>query len=77
MNARDKIRKDALNKAFDTAFANTRRAGAANRRHPAEVTSDRLGQHSADYYDLMDGEERDALALVRHALQEIADGIRS
>lgn len=48
-----------------------------DRRHPCQVTSDRLSDHSARYNDLLDGRERDALALVRHVLEEIADGARS
>lgn len=46
------------------------------RRHPAEVTLCRLGQHSIDYYDLLDGNEREAIGLVINALDEIAEGRR-
>lgn len=46
------------------------------RRHPAEVTSDRLGDHYEAYYDLMSGAELDALSRVRQVLEEIADGTR-
>lgn len=46
------------------------------RRHPAEVTLCRLGQHSIDYYDLLSLDEREAIGLVIHALDEIAEGKR-
>ena len=46
------------------------------RRHPAEVTSDRLGDAVTDWYDLMTGSERDAIAEVRQVLEEIAEGTR-
>ena len=42
------------------------------RRHPAEVTSDRLADHYEKWYDRMDGRERDAIALVRGMLERIA-----
>lgn len=46
------------------------------RRHPAEVTADRLSDAYERYYDLMDGAEREALSHVAHALREIAEGKR-
>lgn len=42
------------------------------RRHPAEVTSDRLGQHYADWYDILTPHEREAISRVRDALENIA-----
>lgn len=47
-----------------------------HRRHPAEVTSDRLGQHYEDYLDKLTRNEREAISDVRWALQEIAEGNR-
>lgn len=44
-----------------------------HRRHPCEVTSDRLADHVEQYYDKFTGAERDALSLVRHVLEQIAD----
>ena len=48
-----------------------------SRRHPAEVTSDRLGDAAVRWHPLMTGSERDALATVRFVLEEIADGTRT
>ena len=45
----------------------------ASRRHPAEVTSDRLGDHYERWVDRLTGEERDAISLVRFALERIAE----
>lgn len=44
------------------------------RRHPAEVTADRLGDHLDKWPDAFDGAGRDAIAQIRHVLQQIADG---
>jgi len=44
------------------------------RRHPAEVTSDRLLDAYERWYDHFTGEQRDAIGEIRHVLQEIADG---
>lgn len=46
------------------------------RRHPAEVTADRLTQHAEEYVDKLDGQERDDFGIVIHILQEIAEGNR-
>jgi len=43
------------------------------RRHPAEVTADRLGDHYEKWWDRMSGAERDALSLTRFVLQRIAE----
>ncbi len=45
-----------------------RDAPTKGRRHPAEVTADRLGDHLIRYGDDLDGATRDAFALVRHVL---------
>jgi hypothetical protein len=46
---------------------------AGHKRHPAEVTSDRLGDHYGRWHERLSGEELDAISLVRFALQRIAD----
>jgi hypothetical protein len=46
------------------------------RRHPADVTADRLIDQSEKYNDWLDGYEKDALGLVVNALREIAEGRR-
>ncbi len=43
------------------------------RRHPPEVTSHRLLLTYEKWWDRMDGDEREALSFVRHALERIAD----
>jgi hypothetical protein len=42
-------------------------------RHRCEVTADRLGDDLTRYPDAFDGAARDAVALVRHILQDIAE----
>jgi hypothetical protein len=49
---------------------------AMARRHPAEVTSDRLAEASERWHDKLTGDERDMIGRVRHALYEIAEGAR-
>jgi hypothetical protein len=68
---------DARTKRIRAAFTSALAATPRGRRHPAEVTSDRLGDASATWGDLMSGQELDALALVRQALEEIANGTRT
>lgn len=46
---------------------------AGYKRHPAEVTSDRLLTDYERWYDRLSGNERDAISLTRYALQRIAD----
>lgn len=46
------------------------------KRHPAEVTSDRLADASERYYDKLTGEERDMISRIRTALEDIAEGAR-
>lgn len=43
------------------------------RRHPAEVTSDRLAEHLERWYDTTDGHLRDQIAAVRDWLERVAD----
>lgn len=44
------------------------------RRHPAEVTCDRLGEHYEEYFDDLTAGERDAISTIREALERIAEG---
>jgi hypothetical protein len=71
-------RKKQLGSIIDEALAGSRKdAPRSEKRHPAEVTSDRLGDAASKWNHLMTGGERDALAQVRQVLAEIADGTRS
>lgn len=45
-------------------------------RHPAEVTSERLADAAERWNDKFTGDERDMIGMIRHALNEIADGER-
>lgn len=42
-------------------------------RHPAEVTSDRLGDHLTRWHDRMTPGERDEFSRVRDVLERIAE----
>ena len=44
------------------------------RRHPCEVTADRLGDHYERYYDRMTGSEREQLSQVKYTLEQLARG---
>jgi hypothetical protein len=46
------------------------------KRHPCEVTADRLKEHYERHYDLLDGRERDDISHVIFVLEEIAVGGR-
>jgi hypothetical protein len=46
------------------------------RRHPAEVTSDRLADALDKWPDAFSPRDRDAVAHVRQVLEEIAEGVR-
>lgn len=46
------------------------------RRHPAEVTSDRLAEALDRWPDAFDGADRDAIGHLRFLLEEIADSAR-
>jgi hypothetical protein len=56
------------------AIAAARRAGTIPRRHPAEVTSDRLGDAVSRWADQFTPEERDMVGIIRHRLEQIAEG---
>jgi hypothetical protein len=43
------------------------------RRHPAEVTADRLADHLDRWFDTTDGSLRDAISRVRAWLEERAE----
>lgn len=43
------------------------------RRHPCEVTADRLLDHLDRFPDEFDGKARDDISHVRHLLQQIAE----
>lgn len=45
-------------------------------RHPAEVTSDRLGDAVTRWHEKFTGRERDMIGEIRQALEEIAEGTR-
>ena len=44
------------------------------RRKPTEVTADRLKDHVEQFYDQMDGAERDEFSHVIFVLERIAEG---
>jgi hypothetical protein len=46
------------------------------KRHPAEVTSDRLLDAVGRWHEKFTGAERDAIGVIRYALDEIAEGVR-
>lgn len=46
------------------------------RRHPAQVTADRLGNAYETYFEVLTSDERIALGLIKAALDEIAEGGR-
>lgn len=46
------------------------------KRHPAEVTAKRLGHQVIKWADKFDGDERDMIARIIHALDQIAEGRR-
>lgn len=60
----------ALRQVFDKHL----RAGRRSRRHPAEVTSDRLGDALDRWPEYFDGPDRDAIAQIRSRLEAIASG---
>jgi hypothetical protein len=51
-----------------------RRSGKADRRHPAQVTSDRLGDATTKWGDKFTGAELDMIGVIRSVLEEIAEG---
>lgn len=50
--------------------------GRSTRRHPAEVTADRLGDAVGRWADKFTPGERDEIGYIIWALEEIADGAR-
>ena len=46
------------------------------KRHPADVTADRLIEHSVKWHEKMSGREKDDLGSVIQVLREIAEGER-
>ena len=54
-----------------------RAAGTIHRRHPAEVTSDRLAAALEKWPERFDGEARDEIAHIRSLLEEIAEEAQS
>lgn len=63
--------------AFTEAIMAQKRTGTfVPRRHPAEVTADRLTDDVTRWTELFDGDERDAVGIVVNALREIAEGQR-
>jgi hypothetical protein len=45
----------------------------SGRRHPAQVTSDRLGDAVERWWEKFSGEDRDAIGRIRYVLEEIAE----
>jgi hypothetical protein len=56
------------------AFEDALHPGKVSRRHPAEVTSDRLAEALDKWPDAFTGAEHDAIAQIRHRLEQIAEG---
>lgn len=54
----------------------TQEAAARARRHPAEVTADRLHEHLAAYADVITPAERVSIHAAAYALTQIPDRIR-
>lgn len=48
----------------------------APRRHPAQVTADRLIDHTAEYSDMLTVREIDAISRTVRALLQVAEGNR-
>jgi hypothetical protein len=59
--------------AITEALIDARRAGKIPRRHPAEVTSDRLGAAVSRWGHQFTPEERDMVGVIRHRLEQIAE----
>lgn len=58
---------------ISAALAEARRAGKLSRRHPAEVTSDRLGDAVTRWCDQFTGAELDMVGVIRDRLEQIAE----
>ena len=68
-------RREPVSGILRAAIAATGRSTRAVRRHPADVTADRLIDHACAW-NKFEPRERDALGLVIDALREIAEGTR-
>lgn len=66
-------RRSPVGDALTSALADYRKSGRGSRRHPAEVTSDRLGDALDRWPDRFDGGQRDAIADLRTVLEQIAE----
>ena len=58
------------------AFARAKEGRRSPRRHPAEVTSDRLAEAAERWNKDLSGAELDAISVVWNALERIAGGTR-
>ena len=56
------------------SLAEIRALSGAMRRHPAEVTADRLAEALEKWPDAFDGGDRDMIGQVIHILRTIAEG---
>jgi hypothetical protein len=66
----------ALDAALKRRDASGRTFRQRHPSHPCEVTADRLLTTVERYGGKLSGEERDAIGLIRAALEEIAEGRR-
>lgn len=57
--------------AFTTALGAPDARKARGRRHPLEVTSDRIADHLSQHHDHLTGAERDALSDARRILESL------
>lgn len=64
---------DEKNRRVNALITESLREFKSGRRHPCEVTADRIADHLDKYPDDFDGEVRDAIGYLRHILQDIAD----
>lgn len=71
MTAKD----ERIAEILHSGIAESRRS-RRTRSHSAETTADRLADALDRWHDKFDGEERDAIAFIRQALIEIAEGKR-
>lgn len=71
MSAGGEYPKAAVRDAITSALAGS--STSRSRRHPCEVTSDRLAGHVERFHALLDGVDRDAVARVRQLLERLAE----
>jgi hypothetical protein len=67
----DPATRKRVRQVFSDALSAHRRSGKARKRHPAEVTSDRLLQ-AVTKYEGWTPEERDMVGIIRNRLELIA-----